>query len=83
MRCHVFGLTGGIGTGKTTVAARFRARRLPVLDADDLSRAAVMPNTPGFAAVVAEFALVAVTALVAFSAVAAVVALSAVAALSA
>ena len=55
MRCHVFGLTGGIGTGKTTVAARFRARRLPVLDADDLSRAAVMPNTPGFAAVVAEF----------------------------
>jgi dephospho-CoA kinase len=55
VKCHVFGLTGGIGTGKSTVAARFRARRLPVFDADELSRAAVLPHTPGLEAVVGEF----------------------------
>ncbi|MGC4065850.1 MAG: dephospho-CoA kinase [Polyangiaceae bacterium] len=55
MRCHVFGLTGGIGTGKTTVANRWRARHLPVFDADELARAAVQPHSSGLAAVVAEF----------------------------
>lgn len=37
----VFGLTGGIGSGKSTVAARFRARGLPVIDADALAREVV------------------------------------------
>jgi dephospho-CoA kinase len=55
VHCHVFGLTGGIGTGKSTVAARFRARRLPVFDADELARAAVLPNSPGIKAVTQEF----------------------------
>jgi dephospho-CoA kinase len=57
VNCHLFGLTGGIGTGKSTVAARFRARRLPVFDADELAKAAVLPNTPGLTAVVAEFGI--------------------------
>jgi dephospho-CoA kinase len=35
---HVFGLTGGIASGKSAVSARFRERGLPVIDADMLSR---------------------------------------------
>ena len=42
---HLFGLTGGIGSGKSTVAARFRARGLPVVDADGLARQVVLPGS--------------------------------------
>jgi len=52
---RVFGLTGGIGSGKSTVARRFVARGLPVIDADLLAREVVEPGTPGLAAVVAAF----------------------------
>lgn len=55
VKCHVFGLTGGLGAGKTTVAARWRARKLPVIDADDLARTIVLPGHQGLEAVVAEF----------------------------
>lgn len=51
----VFGLTGGIGSGKSTVAARFRARGLPVIDADVLAREVVAPGTPGLAEIRARF----------------------------
>ncbi len=40
---QVFGLTGGIGSGKSLVADHFRARQLPVVDADVLSRQVVAP----------------------------------------
>lgn len=55
MALHLFGLTGGIGSGKSTVARRFRARSLPVIDADELAREVVAPGTPGLAAIVERF----------------------------
>ncbi|MFT3770054.1 MAG: dephospho-CoA kinase [Minicystis sp.] len=55
MTIRVFGLTGGLASGKSTVAARFRARGLPVIDADQLAREVVEKGTPGLAAVVEAF----------------------------
>ncbi len=52
---HVFGLTGGIASGKSAVAARLRVRGVPVLDADALAREVVAPGTDGLAAVVDAF----------------------------
>ncbi|MGH7435497.1 MAG: dephospho-CoA kinase [Polyangiaceae bacterium] len=52
---HLFGLTGGIASGKSTVAARFRAHGLPVIDADELAREVVAKGSEGLAAVVAAF----------------------------
>jgi dephospho-CoA kinase len=49
------GLTGGIGSGKSTVAALLAERGARVVDADRLAREVVAPGTPGLAAVVAEF----------------------------
>jgi dephospho-CoA kinase len=42
---RVFSLTGGIGSGKSTVAAIFRERGLTVVDADQLARRAVEPGS--------------------------------------
>jgi dephospho-CoA kinase len=52
---HLFGLTGGIASGKSTVAARLRARGVPVIDADELAREVVAPGTDGLREVVASF----------------------------
>ncbi|HEY1695640.1 MAG TPA: dephospho-CoA kinase [Polyangiaceae bacterium] len=52
---HVFGLTGGIASGKSTVAARFRRRGVPVIDADALAREVVAPGTDGLRALVDAF----------------------------
>jgi len=38
------GLTGGIGSGKTTVAQSFAAHGVPVIDTDDLARELVRPG---------------------------------------
>ncbi|WP_437900780.1 dephospho-CoA kinase [Sorangium sp. So ce124] len=48
----LFGLTGGLGSGKSTVAAHFRARGLPVIDADALAREVVAKGTEGLDEVV-------------------------------
>ncbi|MFO0677671.1 MAG: dephospho-CoA kinase [Polyangiaceae bacterium] len=52
---HVFGLTGGIASGKSTVGRHFRARGVPVVDADALARDVVAKGTPGLAELVAAF----------------------------
>ncbi|HSY21217.1 MAG TPA: dephospho-CoA kinase [Polyangiaceae bacterium] len=52
---HLFGLTGGIASGKSTAAARFRFRGVPVVDADELAREVVAPGTEGARAVAAAF----------------------------
>lgn len=51
----VVGLTGGIASGKSTVAANFRALGVPVCDADQVARAVVEPGTPGITAVQEHF----------------------------
>jgi len=43
---RLIGLTGGIGTGKSTVARLLSARGIPVIDADNLARVAVEPGQP-------------------------------------
>jgi dephospho-CoA kinase len=55
LKSHGIGLTGGIATGKSTVAGLLRARGYLVVDADQLARAVVAPGTPGLAQVVASF----------------------------
>jgi dephospho-CoA kinase len=52
---HVFGLTGGIGSGKSTVAARWRERGVPVVDSDQLAREVVDPGTEGLQQIVGAF----------------------------
>ncbi len=49
------GLTGGIGSGKSTVARLLGDRGAVVFDADLLAREAVEPGTPGHAAVIERF----------------------------
>ena len=51
----VIGLTGGIASGKTTVAAMLRDLGATVIDADAAARAVVEPGTPGLNAVVEAF----------------------------
>jgi dephospho-CoA kinase len=51
----VIGLTGGIASGKSTVAAMLRELGATVIDADEASRAVVEPGTPGLKAVVEAF----------------------------
>jgi dephospho-CoA kinase len=52
---RVFGLTGGLGSGKSTVAAHYRSRGLPVIDADALARDVVAPGSAALAEIAREF----------------------------
>jgi dephospho-CoA kinase len=49
------GLTGGIGSGKSTVSERLAALGAVILDADQAARAVVEPGTPGLAQIAAAF----------------------------
>jgi dephospho-CoA kinase len=49
------GLTGGIASGKSTVAHRFADLGVPVIDADVAAREVVAPGKPGLASVISRF----------------------------
>lgn len=49
------GLTGGVGSGKSTVAALLAARGAVIIDADAIAREVVEPGTPGLQAIVERF----------------------------
>ena len=48
-------LTGNIASGKSTVAEVWRGRGAHIVDADELSRRAVEPGTPGLCAIVEQW----------------------------
>jgi dephospho-CoA kinase len=49
------GLTGGIASGKSTVADLFAMQGVPVIDTDVIAREVVAPGTPGLEVVIAAF----------------------------
>jgi dephospho-CoA kinase len=54
-RAYRVALTGGIASGKTTVANLFAAHGVPLVDTDLIAREVVEPGQPALAAVVATF----------------------------
>jgi len=52
---YLIGLTGGIASGKSTVARRLVEHGAVHIDADELARRVVEPGTPGLAAIVETF----------------------------
>ncbi|MFM5586566.1 dephospho-CoA kinase [Aeromonas media] len=52
---YVVAITGGIGSGKTTVANQFAALGVEVVDADLIARDVVAPGTPALAAIASHF----------------------------
>ena len=52
---YVVAITGGIGSGKTTVANQFAALGIEVVDADLIAREVVEPGTPALAAIASHF----------------------------
>ena len=51
----IVGLTGGIASGKSTVAAMLRQLGAPIVDADQLAREVVEPGTPALSEIVARW----------------------------
>lgn len=52
---YIVALTGGIGSGKTTVASAFARHGVAVVDADIIARKVVQMNTPALAKIVKRF----------------------------
>lgn len=52
---YLVGLTGGIGSGKSTAAQRFAAHGCAVLDIDGVAREVVQPGEPALEELVARF----------------------------
>ena len=52
---RIIGVTGGIGSGKSTLTARFAAHGFPVIDADAIARTALEPQSTCFADAIALF----------------------------
>ena len=58
----IIGLTGGIASGKSTVATELRKQNVPVFDADEVSRNAVAKGSKGLALVAEAFGVEYLTA---------------------
>ncbi|MDA0688458.1 MAG: dephospho-CoA kinase [Proteobacteria bacterium] len=52
---YVVGLTGGIGSGKSTVSESFARQGIEVIDADQLAREAVATGSPALAEIASHF----------------------------
>ena len=52
---YLIGLTGGIASGKSTVARRLAEHGAIIIDADIISREVVAPGTPALEAIAQEF----------------------------
>ena len=52
---YIVALTGGIGSGKSTVADMFARLGVPVTDADIIARQVVEPGTPALQAIAGHF----------------------------
>lgn len=51
----VVALTGGIGSGKTTVSEIFKEKKIPILDTDVISREIVEPEQPAYQEIIKVF----------------------------
>lgn len=54
-KIRVIGLTGGIATGKSSIARFFSNKKVPVIDADQLAREAVLPGSSALKKIIAQF----------------------------
>ncbi|MGR6981875.1 dephospho-CoA kinase [Testudinibacter sp. P27/CKL/0425] len=52
---HIIGLTGGIGSGKSTIAAMFAEHGVPIVDADIVAREVVEKGSPLLAQIAEHF----------------------------
>lgn len=55
MKKLLIGLTGGIGSGKSTIAQAFQERGIVTIDADETAREMVEPGKPALQAVIKRF----------------------------
>lgn len=51
----VIGLTGSIGTGKSTIANKLKKLHIPIIDADKIARQVVEPKEPAYEKIVSTF----------------------------
>lgn len=54
-KCYVIGLTGGIGTGKSSASAYLKSKGYPIVDADLIARKVVAPDEPAYNILVSTF----------------------------
>ena len=52
---RIVGLTGGIGSGKSTIVRLFADQGVHWVDADDVAREVVVPGTPALKAIAEHF----------------------------
>ncbi|GLS82255.1 dephospho-CoA kinase [Paraferrimonas haliotis] len=55
MADYIVGLTGGIGSGKTTIANLFADKGITLVDADVIARDMVAPNSPALQAIIERY----------------------------